>query len=70
MTYFSFLFQNTIFGMTNSTRHCLPVFDVWKTCSSLKCMLFYLQNYVGVVIPLGVLPISLWGWSGVLLPGV
>jgi len=33
---------------------------------SLKCMLFYLRNYVGVEIPLDGLPISLWGGSGVL----
>jgi len=33
---------------------------------SLKCMLFYLPNYVGVEIPLDVLPISLWGGSGIL----
>ena len=33
---------------------------------SLKYMLFYLRNYVGVEIPLNELPISLWGGSGVL----
>ena len=33
---------------------------------SLKCLLFYLWNSVGVEIPLDELPISLWGGSGVL----
>ena len=69
MTYSSFLFQNTILGMTNSKTMSSGLW-LCKICSSLKCMLFYLRNYVGVEIPLSVLPISLWGWSGVLKPGV
>jgi len=33
---------------------------------SLKCMFYYLRNYVGVEIPLDELPIYLWGGSDVL----